>query len=225
MLALAVMLCTAETGSIQGTVDKAAKLTAVTAIDRSGETDVKYKGTFDQKTGKFRIDKLPIGKKYDVVIDAGGVRLEGIDLTVPPSDFEEEMPLTKEDVKVIEKISRDLNKFENEIDIMTVRGNCQHAVVILNKRRTTPFYESKPGEMIWRLEVWKFSKPDESWLKSQEELGQILYRERLQKDAFKKKALTLSPSLGGVSLSAKSKDVDIGKVAVPDGKAGIHLGK
>jgi len=223
MLALTLLLFAAETGSISGVVDKGDKLTAVMAVDRSGETDVKYKGTVDPKTGKFTVAKLPVGNKYDIVIDAGPIRLEGIDLRVPRSDFEEEMPLTKEDVKVIEKISRALNKFENEIDIMTVQGNCQHAVVILNKRRTTPFYESKAGEMVWRLEVWRFEKPEDDWIKSQEELGQVLYRERLQKDAFAKKAHTLAPALGGVGLTAKSKDVDIGKVVLPDGKAGIHL--
>jgi hypothetical protein len=225
MLALCFLLFSADTGSIRGTVDNGDKVTAVTAIDRSGETDKKYKGTVDAKTGKFRVDKLPVGKKYDIVIDAGAVRLEGVDLTVPASDFEEEMPLTKEDIKAVQKISRDLNKFENEIDIMTVRGNCQHAVAILNKRRTTPFYESKPGEMIWRLEVWRFSKPEESWLKSQEELGLVLYRERLQKDVFAKKSLTLAPALGGVSVTEKAKHVDLGKVVLPDGKAGIHLRK
>ena len=33
---------------------------------------------------------------------------------------------------------------------MTITGNIQHAAVILNKLRTKPFYESKPGEVIWR---------------------------------------------------------------------------
>ena len=103
------------------------------------------------------------------------------------------------------------------------QGNCQHAVAILNKRRTTPFYESKPGEMIWRLEVWRFEKPEEKWIKSQEELGVIHYRERLMKEAFAKKALTLDPALGGLKLAEKEKTLDVGKITMPDGKAGIHL--
>src|SRR5262249_24697421 len=150
---------------------------------------------------------------------------EGVNLTVPPSNFEEEMPLTKDDAAAVSKICKMLNKFENEIEVMTVVGNCQHAVEILNKRRTTPFYESKPGEMIWRLEVWRFEKPEDDWIKSQEELGVVHYRERLQKTAFEKKSLTLDAKLGGISLTEKDKDRDVGKVTLPDGKAGIKLRK
>ncbi len=118
-----------------------------------------------------------------------------------------------------------LNKFENEIEIMTITGNCQHAAVLLNKKRTTAFYESKPGEMIWRLELWHFDKPEEDWIKSQEYLAILFYRERLQKTVFDKKSLTLDPALGGIALSAKTKTVDLGKVMLPDGKAGIKLRK
>jgi hypothetical protein len=219
---LALLLLFAD-GTITGVIDKPAGVTAVTAIDRTAETDVKHKGAFDAKTGKFTFAKLPLGKKYCLLIEAGNVRLEGVDLNVPPSDFEEEMPLTKEDVKEIEKIAKALNKFENEINILSVRGNCQHAAVVLDKRRTTPFYESKPGEMIWRLEVWRFEKPEESWLKSTTELGQVMYRERLMKEAFAKKAHTLDAKLGGIALTKEKPSVDVGKVVMPDGKAGIHL--
>ncbi len=223
LLLFALPAGAAETGTITGTVVNPGGVTAVTAVDRGDEADKQFKGKIDPKSGKFTIDKLPLGRTYDVVIDAGAARLEGVNLKVPPSDFEEEMPLTKDDIAKIKKICKDLNKFENEVDVMTVRGNCQHAVAILNKRRTTPFYESKPGEMIWRLEVWRFEKPEETWLKSQEQLGIVLYRERLQKTAFAKKALALDPALGGIKLTAKHRDV--GKVTLPDGKAGITVRK
>lgn len=211
----------ADTGTIAGTVDKPAAVTAVTAIDR--ETDKKYPGKVDVKTGRFTITGLPLGKTYDCILDAGAVRLEGVNLKVPRSDYEEEQPLSKEDVAAIKKIARDLNKFENEIEIMTVTGNIQHAAVILNKKRTTPFYESKPGEMIWRLEVWRFEKPEEHWVKVQEELALVLYRQRLQKAAFAKKVLTLDPALGGHKITAKQANVDLGKVVLPSQKPGIQL--
>ncbi len=189
------------------------------------EADKKYKGTLDAKTGKFTIANLPLDATYDVVIDVGPCALEGVNLKVPPSDFEEEQPLTKEDREAITKICKLLNKFENEIEIMTITGNAQHAAVVLNKKRTTPFYESKPGEMIWRLELWHFDKPEEDWIKSQEYLAIPFYRERLQKAAFEKKSLTLDPALGGISLTAKEKSVDVGKVLLSDGKTGIKLRK
>jgi hypothetical protein len=222
-LVLTVPLRAADTGSISGTLASARGVTAITAVNRAGDADMRYKGTLDAKTGKFAIDKLPLGATYDLIIDAGDVRLEGVNLKVPPSDYEEEQPLTKEDRATITKICKLLNKFENEIEVMTITGNCQHAAVILNKKRTTPFYESKPGEMIWRLELWHFDKPEEDWIKSQEYLGIIHYRERLQKSAFDKKVLTLDPALGGISLSAKAKSVDVGTVALSDGKPGIKL--
>jgi hypothetical protein len=224
-LLLLALPAAAEKGAITGTVVTPKGVTAVTAIDRGDEQDKTYKGTIDAKTGKFTIADLPVGRTYDVLIDAGAVRLQGVNLKVPASDFEEEMPLTKADITAIKKICKNLNKFENEVEVMVVRGNCQHAAAILNKKRTTPFYESKPGEMIWRLEVWRFEKPEDDWLKSQEELGVVLYRERLQKSAFEKKAVTLDPSLGGVELTAKEKTKDVGKVTMPDGKAGIRLRK
>jgi hypothetical protein len=214
-----------ETGTITGTILAPKGVTAVTAVNRANEVDKKYKGALDAKTGRFTIEKLPLGATYDVVIDVGAVRLEGVNLKVPPSDFEEEQPLTKEDRSAITKICKLLNKFENEIEILTITGNCQHAAALLNKKRTTPFYASKPGEMIWRLELWHFDKPEENWIKSQEYLAILFYRERLQKTAFEKKALTLDPALGGISLTAKTKTVDLGKVTLPDGKAGIKLRK
>ena len=223
MLGLGGSLCAAETGTITGTLVAPKGVTAVKAVDRAGEKDKKFTGKFDEKTGKFTIDKLPLGATYDVVVDAGAVRLEGVNLKVPPSDFEEEQPLTRDDRATITKICKALNKFENEIEVMVISGNCQHAAVLLNKKRTTPFYESKPGEMIWRLELWHFDKPEEDWIKSQEYLAIGFYRERLHKDVFAKKSLTLDPALGGIQLTAKEKTVDVGKVTPSDGKLGVKL--
>ena len=89
--------------------------------------------------------------------------LEGVNLKVPHSDFEEEQPLTKEDVKALTEAAKSLNQFENDVEVMTIIGNIQHAAVLLNKMRTTPFVNQTPGEMIWRLEVWHFEKPEETW--------------------------------------------------------------
>lgn len=215
----------ADTGSLTGTLSDPRGVTAVVAVDRSGEKDRRYPGKVDPKTGKFVLSGLPLERTYDVVVDFGQARLEGVNLKVPPSDFEEEMPLSTEDVAAITKICKALNKFENEVEVLVVAGNCQHAAALLNKKRTTPFYGSKPGEMIWRLELWHFEKPEEIWLKSQEELGVIFYRQRLAKSDFAKKALTLEPRLGGVKLTAASPTVDLGKVLPPDGKVGIRLRK
>ncbi|HEY7425240.1 MAG TPA: hypothetical protein VH682_13495, partial [Gemmataceae bacterium] len=119
-----------ETGSIRGRVDKIHDVTAVFAINR--ENDKKYPAVIDAKQGQFVIKDLPLGATYDCVLDAGPVRrLEGVNLKVPRSDYEEEQPLTKEDRETIEKTARSLNKFENEIEVLTISGNIQYAAVVL----------------------------------------------------------------------------------------------
>jgi hypothetical protein len=213
-----------ETGRIGGTIAKPALATAVTAIDRtSGKTDKKYPGKLDAQTGRFVIEGLPLGATYDVVIDVTGARLEGINLKVSPSDFEEEQPLTKEDIAALKAQAVALNKFEDHIEVLAVTGNTQHAAVVLNKLRTKPFYESKPGEVIWRLELWHFERPEETWVKDQEELFLVFYRERIQKSVYDKKSITLDPALGGHKLMGKMASVDLGLIKLPSTEPGIRL--
>jgi hypothetical protein len=210
----------AETGSITGVIDKAEKVTAINAIDRNN--DKKFPAKIDAKTGKFIIDGLPFGT-YDLLIDFGKARLEGVNLRVPRSDYEVEQPLSKDDEKSLKEKARELNQFEDEVDVLTIKGNIQHAAVVLNKRRTKPFYESKPGEIIWRLEVWRFEKPDETWIKVQDELFLVLYRERLQKTDYDKKSVTLDGTLGGLKVSKEKTTLDVGTIKLPAGEAGVRI--
>ncbi len=221
LLLIALPIRAADTGTITATVDKPEQVTSVIAVNRAD--DKQYKGVLDAKTGKLTITGLPLDQTFDLLIDYGTARLEGVNLKVPRSDYEEEQPLSKDDVETIKKKAKEVNQFEDTIDVMTVSGNIQHAAVILNKLRTKPFYESKPGEVIWRLEVWRFEKPDEAWIKVQDDLFLVLYRQRLQKADFDKKSLTLDPTLGGIKLTEKQTASDLGKVALPGKDAGIKL--
>jgi hypothetical protein len=209
-------------GTINGTVDKPANVTKLTAINRAA--DKRFPGEIDAKTGAFTIKNLPLGATYDLLFEiGGGVQLEGVNLNVPHSDYEVEQPMTKADVKAVTEAAKSLNQFENNIEVMMILGNIQHAAVVLNKTRTTPFVNQVPGEMIWRLEVWQFEKPDETWIKNQDDLFVVLHRERLQKADFDKKALTLDPALGGVRLSDKQANVELGKVVLPSKERGVRL--
>ncbi len=210
-----------DTGSISGTLLKPEPGVKVTAIDRA--TDKKYPGKVDEKTGRFTLDGLPLNTTFDCVVDAGAARLEGVNLKVPRSDYEEEQPMTKEDVEALIKTAKALNKFENVVEVLAVRGNIQHAAVLLHKVRTEPFINSKPGEVVWRAELWHFEKPDETWIKVQDELFLVYYRERLPKSDFDKKAVTFDPALGGITLSAKQPEADVGKVEMPPKEPGIRL--
>ncbi len=212
----------AENGSITGAIDKADKVTAINAIDRSN--DKKFPAKVDAKTGKFTIAGLPLGS-YDLLIDFGKARLEGVNLTVPRSDYEIEQPLSKDDEKSLKEKVQELNQFEDEIDVLAIKGNIQHAAVVLNKRRTKAFYESKPGEIIWRLELWRFEKPDETWIKVQDDLFLVLYRERLQKADYDKKSLTLDGTLGGLKVTKDRTALDVGAIKLPAGEAGVRIRK
>jgi hypothetical protein len=211
----------AETGTIQGTIDKPGDVTAVFAIERFSKK--MFPGKLDPKTGKFTIAGLPLEAKYDCIVDFAGARLEGVNVKVPRSEYEEEQPLSKEDDAKLRQIIKELNQFEDTIDILAVTGNIQHAAIVLNKRRIKPFYESKPGEIIWRLEVWRFEKPEETWTKVQDELFLIHYRERIQKTVYDKKSITLDPELGGLRLTKKQTSIDVGKVALPGKELGVKM--
>jgi hypothetical protein len=217
-------LAAADKGRLTGTVDRPRRVTAVFAKDRtSDEKDKVYPGTINRKTGRFVIEGLPLNAVYDVVIDYGGARLEGVNLKVRPSDYEEERPLTREDAGAIKKGVLEQTKFEDKVHFLAIEGNAQHAAVLLHKLRTKPFYESKPGEVIWRLELWHFERPDETWVKDQDELFIVFYRERLPKTDFDKKAVTFDRRLGGHRLTAKRPAHDVGAVRLPPGKPGIRL--
>jgi hypothetical protein len=210
-----------ETGTIKGSVDKPNLVTAVTVVNR--QNDKKFTGKLDAKTGCFTIDNLLLGVTYDCIIDFAGARLEGVNLKVPRSDYEEEQPLTAEDIETIKEKVRGLNQFEDVMEILAVTGNIQHAAVLLNKVRTKPFYGSQPGEVIWRPELWHFERPEETWVKVQDDLFLVLYRERLQKKDFDKKSVTFDPALGGLSLTKKQSSVDLGTIQLPSKEPGIRL--
>ena len=222
-LLLSLTLAGAEgPGTISGTLDHPESVAAVVALDR--ETDKAFPGTIDAATGRFTIAGLPAGKAFDGRIDyRDGSRLEGVSLKVPPSDFEEEQPLSPEDIQTITTQVRDLNKFEDEVAILAIAGNAQHAAVVLNKLRTRPFVNSRPGEVVWRAERWYFVRPDEDWLKSPDELFLVLYRERLQKQDYDKKALTFDPALGGLAITAEAPTIDLGAISRPPAGPGVRL--
>ncbi|HQU45190.1 MAG TPA: hypothetical protein PK867_20410, partial [Pirellulales bacterium] len=151
-IVLTALPSTAQTGSIRGAIEPAAQTTAVSAVDRAANKH--FPAQLDAATGGFTIEHLPLGAKYDLVIDYGKARLEGINLRVPASDYEEEQPLADDDEKTIREKVLSMNKFEDQLEILAVAGNIQHAAILLNKVRTKPFVNSRPGEAVWRVELW-----------------------------------------------------------------------
>ena len=208
-----------DTGTIIGTVDKPNVVTAIVAVNRA--TDKKFAGKLEPAKGKFTIADLPLAASYDLIVDYGGARLEGVNLKTPPAD--DEQPLTKEDIESLKAKARELNQFEDTVEVLAIRGNSQHAAVFLNKLRTKPFVNSAPGEIVWRVELWHFEKPDETWIKDQDELFLVHYRERLQKSAYEKKAITFDPHLGGLGVTSAKSEIDLGTIKLPAIEPGIRL--
>ncbi len=210
-------------GSITGIFIQTADVTAVTAVNRqSGKSFV---GIVDAKAKKITVPALPIEATYDLLIETKEQLLEGINLTVPRSDFEEEQPLAKEDVAIIREKVFGLNQFEDQVEILAIEGNIQHAAILLNKVRTKPFVNSLPGEVVWRAELWHYQRPDETWLKAQDELFIVLHRERLQRSVFEKKSVTFDPALGGITLTEEEPKRDLGRIELPEAKPGVRLRK
>jgi hypothetical protein len=226
LLLIAASVAAADTGIIVGSVEKPDAVKTVAAVIRD-DPPVNYPGNLDGKTGQFTVPGLPLDKNYDLVIDLpSGARLEGVNLRVKPTDFKDaDPPLIKADEEKLKEITRSLSKFEDVHEFLAVGGNGQHAAVVVNKLRTKAFYESKPGEVVWRLEVWFYEREEltDPWVKEQDTLFIIHYRERLAKAEYDKKAITLDPKLGGLRPTAKNAKIDVGKVGLPDGKPGIRL--
>src|SRR5262249_24139014 len=106
-----------------------------------------------------------------------------------------------------------------------IGGNVQHAAVLINKGRAQPFVNSNPGEAIWHWELWRFERedPEDKWGKEQDTLFVGLYRERLPKTHYDKKAPTLDPKLGGLEPTDKQPAVELGTVTLPANKPGVRI--
>lgn len=194
---------------------------AIVAVERA--SGKRYSGKIDMMTGKLTIDGIPVGSAYDCVVDYAGGRLEGVDLSVPPSDYEEEHPLVEDDIDTLKETVLSLNKFEDQVEVLAIEGNVEHAAVLVNKLRTRPFVNSKPGEVVWRVELWQFERPDDTWVKVQDKLFQTLYRERINRAAFDAKAIVFSQALGGIRLSAERPTADLGQVELPRPLPGVRF--
>ncbi|MFN0195906.1 MAG: hypothetical protein ACKVT0_04130 [Planctomycetaceae bacterium] len=209
------------TGIVTATVTQPETIKSAFAIDR--QIDRKYPATVDLTTGRLTIDSLPLGRTYDVIINTAQGSWEGISLKVPPSDYVEEQPLAAEERQIVEEKVRELNKFEDQVEVLAIEGNIQHAAILVNKLRTKPFFGSKPGEIVWRAELWHFEKPEETWVKVQDELFLVLHRERLLQSSYDKKSLIFDPQLGGIAPTAENPAYDAGTIDLAELKPGVRL--
>lgn len=207
-------------GAITGRLGEGADANAVAAIDRRAQQ--RYTGILE-RDGTFRVTGLRVGACYDLAVDYQQARLEGVDLRVPPSDYEQEQPLTDEDRQELRERMQRLNRFEDVLEFLAIEGNVQHAAVLVNKLRTRPFFGSKPGEVIWRAEIWHFTRPEDHWVKTSDELFVVLYRKRFSRQDYDQQTITFDPRLGGLCLTAEMPVIDLGTIVLPAPRPGIRL--
>jgi len=219
---MVVSVSAAEHGQIAGTVAPAQSVRSVVAVERgSGQ---KYRAQVEPVTGGFVIDRVPFGAEYDCVIEfAEAAMLEGVNMRVPRSDYEEEQPLTAEDAALLREKVRTLNQFEDQVEVLAVAGNIQHAVVIINKLRTKSYVNSQPGEVIWRAERYRFERPDETWIKVTEELFTVYHRERFQRARYDKLSITFDPRLGGLRPTPENPQINLGRITLPAPTPGVRM--
>jgi hypothetical protein len=63
--------------------------------------------------------------------------------------------------------------------------------------RTRPFHDSKPGEVIWRVELWYFAKWYGGWAR-QPNREVVLHRRRMPGRELPQSQRTFTERLGGI---------------------------
>jgi len=114
--------------------------------------------------------------------------------------------------------------FEDVVDIVAMTGTSRHVCAMVERIRSRPFYASKPDELIWRLEIWRFEKPEETetWTRAGDAEG-VLYRLRMSRAALRAMRLTFDPRLGGLCPTAAAAVCELGTVRLPEVGPGVWL--
>ena len=213
-------------GALRGLLAPASNVTAVAAIARAN--DAVWPGVYDAASGRFEVAGLPLGTNLDLrVTYSAGARLEGVNLRPTLSEdaaVEDDDPLPDTELDDVCNRIRRMIVFEDIVGIVTATGTSRHVCAMVERIRSSPFYASKPDELIWRMEVWRFEKPEETetWTRVGDAAG-VLYRVRMSRAALHAMCLTFDPRLGGLCPTAAAPVCELGTVRLPDGTPGVWL--
>ena len=192
-------------GVIIGKVEPPDVLRSIAAVDR--QTKQTVTGQIDRRHGAFRIAGLIVGRRYDLVLETTLGRIEGADMSVEPTDSSAaaSRPATKPASRAFTDADRDAIKrlvagpqrFADEVRILLLAGVGDRAAVLVEKLRTRPFHQSKPDEIVWRVELWYFAWWYGGWAK-QPHTQRVLYRRRMQRSELDRTNWVFTDKLGGV---------------------------
>jgi hypothetical protein len=147
-------------------------------------------------------DLLP-ATPYDLLLTLkDGAILHGVNMswyTREPAD-PDAGPLTDDDRTQINAIASDVKSFYNISRIMTLTGDHERAVALVERIRSNDFHSDKGGEVIWRVELWYFSNEFGGWSELTQS-NKVLRRERFaSNDEYRATAAPIKwvPLLGGI---------------------------
>jgi hypothetical protein len=112
----------------------------------------------------------------------------------------------KEVLDYIAKSQKDF--FENKVRGLYVEGNRKHCKALMERIRDKPFHADN-GDMTWRVEVWVFDNRTGAWVPRGRSGVDVIMRERMNREAFKKVLHVFDPKLGGIELKKDSDEATI----------------
>lgn len=220
---------TSSAGSIRATLEGPDPPRRVWAVERrvtpTGIYMHETSGTIDGHS--ITVGDLKPGLRYDLKIETESGLIEGWDVEVPPSDYEQEQPLSDADRAAIfakiEKMER--RAFYDEVAVLDVSGNIHHAAVLVFKFHHRGFVEAEnrgPG-LVWRVDRMQYENPEEqSWVPHAKLALYALQRHRVTRAQYDQLRVLYDRRLGGIAVTQTLSDVDLGVVVVPAPPPGVH---
>jgi hypothetical protein len=182
-------------------------------------------GTIDGHT--ITVTGLTPGLRYDLRIETAMGQIEGWDTLVPPSDYEQEQPLSDTSRAAIfakiEKMER--RAFYDDVAVLDVAGNIHHAAVLVFKFHHRGFVEdvNRGPRLVWRVDRMQYEDPEEqSWVPHPKLALYALQRHRVTRSQYDQLRALYDRRLGGIAVTEASPDVDLGVIVVPAPPLGVH---
>jgi len=172
-----------------------------------------YAASIDKANSLFEIRGLPVGQRYDLIVETTAGRIEGVDLSPLETDLER---LSRRSVKanprefsdedraaVVDLITK-TKQFENYVRPIYVRGHGEKAAALVEKGRlqddqTGSFHSEQGNEAIWRVELWYFRKWYGGWERVSN-VEAVLYRRRMPRSEYDAMKWVFSDALGGIEV-------------------------
>ncbi len=183
-----------------------------------------YEARLNRETRQFTITGLPVGQRYDLIVETTVGRMEGIDLSPLESELERlrrrraranPREFSKDDRKSIVELITKVRQFENFVRALYVKGHGEKATALVEKARlqddkTGKFHSEKGNEAIWRVELWHFRKWFGGWERVSN-VETVLYRKRMPRAQYDAMNWVFVDDLGGIEVneSGASRPVNV----------------